>query len=131
MGLVRLKSLIVSRQKAPWESLRRLVPRRAESVVETIGEDGLVRLAVPLARRRHALGRFAKSMGRDDLKNYELEPIGAFVWGLIDGGRNLESICKALQDEYKLGSRESQIALCAFTEMLQNRGLTTIDGSRS
>ncbi len=59
-------------------------------------------------------------------RTFELEPIGAFVWGLCDGQRTVEGIARALREQFKLNRVEAEAALVAFLQTLSRRGLITL-----
>jgi len=72
------------------------------------------------------MGKLAAKAGRPDQKQFELEPIGAFVWNLCDGKHTFEGISKKLREHFKLNRLEADASLSAFLQMLSQRKLITM-----
>ena len=55
-----------------------------------------------------------------------LNPVGSFVFGLIDGVRTVESISAAVAEHFEVESERARADVSAFLGELQRRGL--VDG---
>lgn len=128
MGLADLaKGLLDRRVKIDPASLRKARPTRNTFVTFELIDDGIVVLQAPLSTQGSGiLGRIAKRSGRPDVKQFELEPVGAFVWNLCDGKHTFEGISRKLQEEFKLSRLEADASLSAFLQMLSQRKLITM-----
>lgn len=100
--------------------LRRAKPIRHPGAELEAREDGLVLVRVPVAKSRWPWAKGATH------RTFELEAIGAFVWGLCDGERTVEGITHALREQFKLNRVEAEAALVAFLQTLSRRGLITL-----
>ena len=84
-------------------------------------------LSAPLSTQgRGIMGRLARKAGKPDVKQFELEQVGAFVWEMCDGKNTFESISKGLRVEFKLSKLEADASLAAFLQMLSQRRLITM-----
>lgn len=111
--------------KLSTEEIRKAKPARNPDVQER-ESDGVITLRGP-AQLKGLLGRWiANSVKEQPMKEYELEEIGSFVWGLIDGKRTVDSLAKQLQTKYKMNRLEAETSLHAFLRMLAERGLITL-----
>ncbi len=124
MGLAQLISRF--RLNPPALALHQLQVSRNQVVEELVKDDGIVVLSCPVAVQSGAFGKLARKMGREDRKEYELEPIGAFVWNRISGKVSATSLVSALQREFKLSRIEAETSLAAFLQMLASRGLISL-----
>lgn len=128
MGLVDLaKGLFDRRVMIDPTALRKAKPARNTFVKWEALEDGTLVLLAPLSTQgRGIMGKIAKRAGRPDVKQFELEPIGAYVWNLCDGKHTFEGISKKLCAEFKLSRLEADASLSAFLQMLSQRKLITM-----
>lgn len=128
MGLVDLaKGIFDRRVRIDPGALRKTKPTRNPFVKMESLEDGSMVLQAPLSSQgKGIMGKLAARAGKPDIKNFELEPIGAFVWGLCDGKHTFEGISKRLREEYKLNRLEADASLSAFLQMLSQRKLITM-----
>jgi len=128
MGLVELaKGVFERRAKVDVSELRKSKPIRNTFVVAEELEGGSLVLQAPLSTQgRGVLGRMAKKAGKPDVKHFELEQVGAFVWNLCDGKHTFDAISKKLRDEFKLSRLEADASLSAFLQMLSQRKLITM-----
>jgi hypothetical protein len=128
VGLVDLvRKLVDPRTPVDLESLRKAKPKKNGFVTADTTADGAVVLSAPLSSQgRGMLGRLAQKAGKPDIKQFELEPVGAFVWELCDGERSFESISKQLRVKYKMSRMEADAALAAFLQMLAQRRLISL-----
>lgn len=128
MGLVQLISRF--RSNPPALALHQLQASRNPVVEEIARGDGIVILSCPVSVQKSAFGKLARKMGREDRKEYELEPIGAFVWNRIQGKVSAMSLVSALQREFKLSRIEAETSLAAFLQLLASRGLIRLEVRR-
>jgi hypothetical protein len=128
MGLVDLaKGIFDRRMRIDPTALRKTKPTRNGFVESEIHEDGTLVLLAPLSTQgRGIMGKIAKRTGKPDMKQFELEGVGSFVWNLCDGKNTFEAISKRLQAEYKLSRLEADASLSAFLQMLSQRRLITM-----
>jgi len=128
MGLVDLaKGIFDRRTKIDPTALRKSKPARNTFVKWEALEDGTIILVAPLSTQgRGVMGRIAKRAGKPDVKQFELEQVGAFVWNLCDGRHTFEGISKRLREEFKLSRLEADASLSAFLQMLSQRKLITM-----
>ena len=128
MGLVDLaKGFFDRKVRIDPAALRKTKPTRNTFVKMEELEDGSLVLQAPLSSQgRGIMGRIAKKAGKPDVKNFELEPVGVFVWNLCDGKHTFEGISKRLREEYKLNRLEADASLSAFLQMLSQRKLITM-----
>lgn len=124
----RLKALIQGkRPQFKEQQLRKAKPLRNPVAEWEVHEDGSALISAPLAktgkRFEKWIQKFAK---RPATKTFELEPIGAFVWGMCDGKHTFETMARKLRERYKMNRTEAEAALQAFLLMLNQRGLITM-----
>jgi hypothetical protein len=72
------------------------------------------------------LSTMAKATKMPDVRRFELEPVGAFVWRMCDGKHTFEGISRRLREEFKMKRVEADAALGAFLQMLSQRKLITL-----
>ena len=128
LGLVDLaKSVIDRSENLQPDQLKKSKPLRNPDVCQEIEEDGSLLLLAPLVQQgRGVAGMLAKWMKTPDVKKFELEPVGAFVWNLCDGRHTFEGISRALREEFKMNRLEADASLLAFLQMLSQRRLITL-----
>lgn len=121
-----------TRKRVPRETLMKARPLRNEWVEWELSEDGNALLVAPLDKQAkpvfRALARWSKTPAN---RQFELEPVGTFVWQRCDGQTSTAAIAKALQKEYKMNRLEAETALFAFLEMLSQRRLITMQFPKS
>ncbi|UHD17151.1 HPr-rel-A system PqqD family peptide chaperone [Thiocapsa bogorovii] len=54
---------------------------------------------------------------------HQMNPTGALIWRLLDGGTSIESIETRLSDEFDLDAEEARRDVLGFVEQLQRAGL--------
>lgn len=128
MGLAGIAQRLFERgERLSPKVLKAAKPLRNALVEEQVLEDGSLLLQITLSSQgKGMLGALAKYAKVPDRKSFELEPIGAFVWGLCDGQNSFESISRKLRDKFKMNRVESEAALTAFLQMLSQRRLITM-----
>ncbi|MBC8066263.1 MAG: PqqD family protein [Chlorobia bacterium] len=128
MGLADIaKGLFDRKVRIDPEALRKTKPTRNTFVVAETQEDGTVILMALLSSQgRGVIGKIAQKAGKPDVKHFELETVGAFVWNLCDGKHTFEGISKKLREEFKLDRLEADASLSAFLQMLSQRKLITM-----
>lgn len=128
MGLVdTVKEIVSPAPKLTHEQLRKARPERNPLVeCQTLDDGGLVLTAPLELQGRGILAWIAKRMNTPNTKSFELEPVGAFVWELCDGGHTCDMIAKRLRERYKMNRLEADAALTAFLQMLGQRRLISL-----
>ncbi len=54
---------------------------------------------------------------------HQMNPTGALIWKLLDGGTSIESIETRLSDEFDLDAEEARRDVLGFVEQLRHAGL--------
>jgi hypothetical protein len=101
-------------------------PARNRHVRETVMDNGLIRLEYPTAVKPWFAG-VAKRLGAWDgkplIRALELDELGGFCWGLVDGERTVRDMARELAGRYQLPAREAELAVAAFLRELGRRGI--------
>ena len=127
----RVKSMIPFLRgpvRLPPDLLRGLHPVRNPAVRWTReGDDNLVVISVPRPPSEGWKMAVAKLVGEPPTKRIELsDELGSDVWELCDGGHAVRDICRTLSNKYKLGDRQTEVAVLQFLNMLRSRKLLGI-----
>lgn len=128
MGLAEAFRRLTGRTPAAREDLRRVRPVRAQTAAWRDAEEGGIIVEAPAVR--HGWGsRLLYPLAEPGrrTRSFELEPVGAFVWGLCDGAHSVAEISKRLQSRFKMSRLEADAALAAFLQMLARRGLIRLE----
>ena len=133
MGLVDVfKNRSKPKTALTRQDLRSIRPLRSASVTIETHDDGTAVLESPLETSGRGLILWmAKRTGVSPKKQFELEPVGLYVWTLCDGKHTFEAISRALCSKYKMSRPEADAALASFLETLGQRGLITVTGRKS
>jgi len=103
-----------------------MVPVRNEQVDVKVLQNGFVQLAYPLAVKPW-FGKLADRVGlwdkRPTIKRLELDEMGTFVWGLINGEHSVKDIADAFVAEYQVQNREAELSVTAFIKDIGQRGI--------
>ncbi len=127
MALDRLfKRWIGNRNKLDPEQFRKARPIRNPVVEWTTAEDGSLLMQVPIESRRKWLQKIAIKAKWPTTRQFELEPMGAFVWQFCDGQHSNETIARKLKERYKMNRLEAEASLSAFLQTLSQRGLISL-----
>jgi len=128
MGLADLvKSRVAGPPRLALDQMKGAKPLRNPIVTWELNEEGCALLQAPLeVVGRGYIGVVAKWMKAPNVKQFELEPIGALVWEHCDGQHTVETISRKLRDRYKMNRLEADAALAAFLQMLGQRRLITL-----
>lgn len=116
------------RKPAPALDRRRSlkgVPVRHKSVsveTETTPDAGMV-LLNRITRGKGWWSRFAPPVIEQRL---ELDELGAFVFGLIDGRRDVARIIEEFAARYRVNRREAELSTAAFLRKLAQKRLISI-----
>jgi len=119
-------SLFKRRPQPSRENVRQAVPRQLPHV-EAIPSDETTLLRVPLKEKLGATGWIARKSNSPSHHEIELDEIGAFVWSLCDGKRNVAGIAAALSKHYKITTHEAEASLLDFLDSLRRRGCLTLE----
>jgi len=128
MGLARLLRKTFDRkpQLSP-EALRTAIPVRNPDASIVAEEDDMLVIQAPLRQTSTGIVRLlAKSSKAPEMKRFEMESVGAFVWKMCDGMNTFEGISARLREQYKMQRVEADAALAAFLQMLAQRKLITL-----
>jgi hypothetical protein len=126
-AVVGLAGLIGGKPKLSPQELRKAKPLQASYVEAEALPDGSIVLSAPLAKQgRGILAAFARASKKPATKQFELEPVGAFVWDLCDGNHTFEGIARKLREKFKMNRLEAETALEAFLRMLVQRRLVIL-----
>jgi len=66
---------------------------------------------------------FNHGSGRTFTKKIQLDALGAHVWSLLDGEKNVSSIIKDFSREHCLDSKEAEVSVTRFLRSLGEKGL--------
>ena len=110
-----------------------LVPVVSRDVVATETPEGLFRLSLPVIVRP-ALAGWLKRLGLWDgrvlRKTVELDAMGSAVWRRIDGRASVGALAAALAEDYRLDSREAELAVAQFLRQLGRPGAIAVGAGR-
>lgn len=124
-----MAALNIFRRKGPMpsrEDIRKAVPRPMPHV-EVQSVDAATLLRVPLREKSGVIGWAARKSNSPTHHEIELDEIGAFVWNLCDGKRNVAGIADALSKEYKITKHEAEASLLDFVDSLRKRGCISLE----
>lgn len=111
---------------APLDRRRSLaaIPVKSRAIVEErqVSDDKLVLIA-HFQRRRTFFSRWLPDTIE---KRVELDELGAFVYALIDGKRNVGEMIDAFIAEYPLNRREAELSVVKFVRSLAERRMIAI-----
>ena len=57
------------------------------------------------------------------IKRVELDELGTFVWGLIDGQHSVRQLAEAFTAQYEVPPREAELSVTAFIKTIGQRGI--------
>ena len=103
-----------------------MVPVRNLEVHEHPIDGGLIQLSYPLAVKPW-FGVLAEKVGMWDkrpmIKTLELDEMGTFTWGLINGERSVRQIADEFAKFYEVQPREAELSVTAFIKTIGQRGI--------
>lgn len=93
-----------------------------------------IHLIIPM--RNDRIARFIRRFVRNlpDRRRVALDEVGATVWELCNGQRNINSIVESVSRSYKLTRREAEASVTMFLQTLAKRnyiGLMSLGGRKS
>lgn len=101
------------------------VPVRNEQVKVQRGDDGSVKLTVPM--RHSGWSRALRHvLPLSEERNVELDAFGSEFLSQCDGRRSVEDLIDALSEKWKLSFFESRGLVLTFLRQLMKRGLVAI-----
>jgi len=128
MGLAQfLRNTFDRKPQLASDSLRTAIPIRNPDASIIAEEEDAVVIEAPLRQTSTGIIKLlAKSSKAPEMKRFEFESVGAYVWKLCDGINTFEGISKKLREKYKMQRVEADAALAAFLQMLAQRKLITL-----
>ena len=125
MGLAELAKKALDRsEQLDAAQLKKAKPMPNSLAVTKELEDGSALVQVPWQTTRSGWTRlFLPPKTKTAVRQFELEPIGAFVWSLCDGTNTYEVIVRKLREKYKMSRVDADASLTAFLQMLSQRRL--------
>ena len=120
--LGRFIPLVRKRPVADRKTALAIVPMR-NPLVEWERREKTAILDVPM--RDDRLARLVKRMVRNvpSKRHIELDEVGASVWELCDGKRDINSLVDFISKSYKLTRREAEASVTAFLQTLAKKNL--------
>jgi hypothetical protein len=91
--------------------------------VKTVEADGRLQVVVRWQRTRGLWSRFMPPVLERTVK---LDEVGAFVFRLIDGRRNVRQIIEEFVRRYRANRREAELSTVAFLRSLAERRVISI-----
>jgi len=108
------------------ERMRSAKPLRNPSVSFLEGEHGSLLLTAPLEVTRGGLvSILVRRMNLPPSKQFELDPVGAFVWEQCDGSTRFSTIAARLRSRFKMNRLEAEASLATYLQTLNRRRLVT------
>ncbi len=92
-------------------SLAQIFRQRGETVIREIAGEMLL---VPVRGKLAQLQQI-----------FVLNPVGAYIWGQLDGERDLEAIRQGLVDSFEVTDREAEDDLFEYLGALEDSGLVS------
>lgn len=89
-----------------------------------VDAQGNGKLTVPVQPTRVARWFVKDAEGRK--KTFELDPVGVYVWKLIDGKTSVEQLIRRIAKQYNLELRQAEASTTAFLKTLMQKGLIGI-----
>jgi hypothetical protein len=114
------------RKRAPVVDRRRsldAVPVRNAGVEAAASDGADAVVTVPIARGSGFLARFQPPVMR---RTVQLDEIGSFVFGLVDGRRTTREIVDAFVHRYRVNRREAELSCVEFLKSLVRRQAISI-----
>jgi hypothetical protein len=123
MGLVRLIQDKAKPNSLRPEELKRSKPVRNPVAQSQELEDGSLAIEAPIEESSSVMGVLARGMKLPAKRQFELDPMGRFVWDLCDGKTTFARIASKLRSQYKMNELEAETALTAYLQTLSKRRL--------
>jgi hypothetical protein len=84
---------------------------------------GALNVIVTVKRRSDFLGKFQPPTWE---RKIELDELGSFIVGLIDGERTALAIINAFVERFKINRREAELSTMAFLKSLAERNVISV-----
>ena len=121
-----MAAVILRRRRLPTrDEIRRAVPTLSAGV-EIGGSTKALVLTMLLQRRPGVWGWLARRTNHPTQHEIELDEIGSFAVGRIDGKRTVAGIASDLSNKYKITKHEAEASLLEFIDSLRKRGYVTL-----
>lgn len=101
-----------------------------EKAVPTLTGTAGVRISVPLVYPAW-LRSVANTLRLRGQRSYELDGVGRAVFDRVDGETRVEDLVDWLAADYRLSFHEARVLIMKYLQMLMERGLIVIAGTRS
>lgn len=105
------------------------IPRKNDGIQwqELDNGDILFTYAIPLNRLFRAIHRkFSNNQAAIPTKKLQLDSMGSYVWGLIDGERTVKEIILIFAKEYTVTRQEAETAVASFLKNLGQRSFIAL-----
>jgi len=114
--------IVRRRPKIDKREALEIVPVR-NSLVEWERKGKEIVLTVPM--RNDGLAKVVKKLVRNlpETRQVALDEVGASVWELCDGERDIGKLVSAISSEYQLTRREAEASVTMFLQTLAKRNL--------
>lgn len=87
------------------------------------GDGGLIRLSYPPPLPGWLVQLLPLVRVKSLRRTLELDAMGSFVWGHIDGERSVRQLAELVSERYRCLPREAQEGVAAFVRELGRRGI--------
>lgn len=105
------------------------IPRKNDTIQWQVLENGdiLFTYAIPLNRFFRAIHRkFSNNQAAIPTKKLQLDSMGSYVWGLIDGESTVKEIILIFSKKYNVTRQEAETAVAAFLKSLGQRSFIAL-----
>lgn len=118
--------------KTAWNKKEALlcIPERNTGSEEIFKDNGDLVLSFPVVYKPFfmRLWRIVGATPRETFnRKIQLDRLGADVWSLIDGKRDVKTIIKSFASLHGLDNREAEISVTLFLRSLGEKGLISIN----
>lgn len=100
-------------------------PIKSAGVEEVLLDSGETMLIYPVKARPWVSAVFRRFGNEVSVvrKKLQLDEMGTFVWGLLDGNRTVRQVIEVFSRTHRLHSKEAEVAVVQFIRELGHRGL--------
>ena len=103
------------------------IPAKNEKIAAQLSKDGLVQL---LIRQDSLLRRFTRRfvMKIPETTIIDLDRYGSFIWGVIDGRKNIYGIGVLMKEQFGADAEPLYERLCRYMQIMQSNGFVEFVG---